>query len=94
MKSITKVLEIGCGDGCNLYPYHLLGKQVKGYDYGEEFLESGRRRGMNLVNGHFANDTNGPYDLILVVHTFEHFLELDQLSRKFYLCLLKTGVCT
>ena len=91
MKSVTKVLEIGCGDGCNLYPYHLLGKQVKGYDYGEEFLESGRRRGMNLVNGHFANDTNGPYDLILVVHTFEHLLELDQFVQKILSLLAEDG---
>ena len=91
MKSVTKVLEIGCGDGCNLYPYHLLGKQVKGYDYGEEFLESGRRRGMNLVNGHFADDTNGPYDLILVVHTFEHLLELDQFVQQVLPLLAKDG---
>ena len=39
-------MEVGCGDGCNLYPYHLIGLDVKGFDYGNEFLEVGRKRGI------------------------------------------------
>ena len=53
-QKVKSVLEIGCADGCNLYPYHIHGMMVKGYDYGKEFLKVGCKRGMNLVQGNFS----------------------------------------
>ena len=40
-QKVKSVLEIGCAGGCNLYPYHIHGMVVKGYDYGKEFLKGG-----------------------------------------------------
>ncbi|MBW2346165.1 MAG: class I SAM-dependent methyltransferase [Deltaproteobacteria bacterium] len=51
LKKIDVVVEPGCGDGCNLLPYHLLGKKVIGCDYDEASLEAGRRSGIRLVRG-------------------------------------------
>ena len=55
--TIQSVIEVGCGDGC-LYPHHLIGLDVKGFDYGNEFLEVGRKRGMNLIKGDFSSLNN------------------------------------
>ena len=76
---INSVLEVGCGDGCNLLPYHLMGKLVTGCDFDTRFLEPGRKRGLNLVQGDINNisDENG-FDLIMLIHTFEHVLNLDE----------------
>ena len=79
-KKIKSVLEIGCADGCNLFPYHIKGMMVKGYDYGKEFLEAGCKRGMNLVQGDFSG-CDQKYDLILLVHTFHQLFELDDVVR-------------
>ena len=45
---VKNVLEIGCADGCNLYPYHVNGKLVEGYDYGKEYLDVGKNIGASL----------------------------------------------
>ena len=52
---IDTVLEIGCGDGCNLLPYHLAGKKVIGCDFDSRFLEPGRKRGLKLIQGNIES---------------------------------------
>ena len=77
-KTINRILEIGCGDGCNLLPYHLIGKEVMGCDFDNRYLEPGRSRGMNLVEGGGVNFTEGkPFDLVMLIHAFEHMINLD-----------------
>jgi SAM-dependent methyltransferase len=88
---VQNVIEIGCGDGCNLYPYHLLGLEVTGFDFGNEFLEVGRKRGMNLIQGDFSS-CKQQYDLILLVHSFEHMLDLDDVVSKVHRLLKNEGV--
>lgn len=77
---IKNVLEIGCADGCNLYPYHVNGKMVEGYDYGKEYLDVGKNRGMKLVQGDFSK-CEKKFDLILLIHTFHQLFELDDVVR-------------
>ena len=83
-------MEVGCGDGCNLYPYHLIGLNVKGFDYSEEFLEVGRKRGMNLIKGDFSSSKQ-QFDLILLVHSLEHMLDLDKVVRNVHNLLKDKG---
>lgn len=75
-KKIQLVLEVGCGDGCNLFPYHLCGKEVIGFDFNPVYLAPGRERGMNLVEG-VVQDSEESADLALLVHSFEHMIDLD-----------------
>jgi SAM-dependent methyltransferase len=44
------VLEFGCGGGWNLLPFLDLGVRAIGFDYSEDFLAEGRRRGLELYN--------------------------------------------
>ena len=76
--TIEKILEIGCGDGCNLMPYHLIGKSVTGCDFSLPFLEPGLKRGLNLIQGDIGsiNDYSS-FDLIMLIHSFEHVMDLD-----------------
>lgn len=51
---ITKdkiVLEIGCGGGWNLIPFHKKGYKHYGFDFDKDFIEYGKRRGLNLYVG-------------------------------------------
>ena len=76
---IVTVLEIGCGDGCNLLPYHQAGKKVIGCDFDSRFLEPGRKRGLNLVQGNVESVvTQNNFDLIMLIHSFEHVVSLDK----------------
>jgi len=78
LSNVKNVLQIGCGDGCNLFPYHLNGYEVTGLDYDDKFLEPGRKTGMNLFIGDiFNNKLKSKYDLILLIHSFEHMQDLD-----------------
>ena len=75
----NKILEIGCGDGCNLYPYHLNGYKVTGLDYDKRYLLPGKNKGMNLLVGDiFNNNIDEEFDLILIIHAFEHMQDLDK----------------
>ena len=60
------MLEVGCGDGCNLLPYHLIGKKVVGCDYDYRFLVPGREKGMELIEGDLRNiPSDRKFDLIM-----------------------------
>ncbi len=74
---VQSVLEIGCGGGWSLYPFFKDGKKVVGYDYGPALINAGRKLGMDLRVGTIENDPNehGKYDLILMNHVMEHFLD-------------------
>ena len=75
---IERILEIGCGDGCNLLPYHLIGKLVTGCDFAAPFLEPGLKRGLNLIQGDVNSiPDKSDFDLIMLIHSFEHVINLD-----------------
>jgi SAM-dependent methyltransferase len=76
---ISVVVEPGCGDGCNLLPYHLLGKRVVGCDYDESTLSPGRREGMHLIKGNTEEllKLRLKADLLILSHVAEHFVNVD-----------------
>jgi 2-polyprenyl-3-methyl-5-hydroxy-6-metoxy-1,4-benzoquinol methylase len=80
---IEKILEIGCGDGCNLLPYHLIGKSVVGCDFNDNFLDPGRKRGMELIKGDIQTiPKTHKFDLIMLIHSFEHVIGLDEMVQQ------------
>ncbi len=53
-KYVTKnkiVLEVGCGGGWNLMPFHKKGYKYYGFDFDKDFIEHGKREGLNLYLG-------------------------------------------
>lgn len=78
-QKISNILEIGCGDGCNLFPYHLIGKRVVGCDFDVNFLRPGRERGLELVVGGVESiSKSNSFDLIMLIHSFEHVINMDE----------------
>lgn len=91
--NINTVFEIGCRDGCNLLPFYLAGKEVMGCDFDEEYLNAGRKRGLNLIRGGtdslIASGKRG--DLIILSHVVEHFIGLDEEIAKIKSLLTDSG---
>jgi hypothetical protein len=80
--NISSVFELGCGDGCNLLPYHLIGKQASGCDFNVDFLKPGIEEGLNLIGDKIQNiPKDKVFDLILVIHTFGHVIDMDETVR-------------
>jgi SAM-dependent methyltransferase len=80
------IIELGCGDGCNLYPFHLLGHRVLGLDYDERFFKPAQTCGMEMYNLNDMKSVMLPEaDIVFLVHSLEHFKDLDaailQVSR-------------
>jgi len=82
---IETILEIGCGDGCNLWPYQLIGKSVVGCDLSLPFLEVSQTKGLNLILGDADSiKTQSNFDLILLIHSFEHIMDMDATVQSTY----------
>ena len=80
------VYEIGCGAGGILNAFKNSGAEVLGCDYGEKYLEFGRKKGLNLVHGGIESFSKfKKADIIILNHVLEHFkdpkTELDKISK-------------
>lgn len=76
-----KVLEIGCGAGGNLISFHESGYEVVGIDLGEGYLNFGKSKGLNLLqcnSQQLLENTNEKFDIIILSHVFEHFLNIEK----------------
>lgn len=73
----ARVVEIGCGGGWNLAPFANAGATVVGWDFDEEFLAEGRRRGLDLRRGGIAEAAaaGDRFDLAILSHVAEHMLD-------------------
>ncbi len=81
---IKTVFEIGCGDGCNLLPFRVAGKNTYGCDFDERCLDVGRKYGLDLVYGDASvlEKINQKADLVILSHVLEHLIDLKmELSR-------------
>ncbi|SRR6266702_770438 len=101
LDKVASVLEIGCGSGGILYPFHLAGKRVVGSDYDEDYVEYGRRKGMDLrCLGKDPDSIDEPCDLLILSHVMEHFLDprselmrlIEQVKPGKYLIIEVPGV--
>ena len=87
------VLEIGCGAGGILLPFMESGCEIMGIDLGSQYVSYGSNQGLNLKNvstQELLTDFKGYFDVIILNHVLEHFLNLkDELSTVWD--LLKPG---
>jgi 2-polyprenyl-3-methyl-5-hydroxy-6-metoxy-1,4-benzoquinol methylase len=72
----ASVLEIGCGGGWNLQPFHQAGWHAAGWDFDRDYLKEGKRRGLDLREGSMddAIAAGTKYHLIILSHVVEHLL--------------------
>tara|TARA_B110000037_G_scaffold215516_1_gene273028 strand:- start:240 stop:1280 length:1041 start_codon:yes stop_codon:yes gene_type:complete len=87
LKDHANILDYGCGIGATLIPFKEAGHTVTGIDYGEEFLDYGRKMDLNLISGGIEElEHRERYDLIILSHVLEHIKEpiafLQSLKKK------------
>ena len=84
LTSNSKILDFGCGGGWNLIPFRDFGSKCFGVDYSESLVKMGKEKGFSIIKGGI-NEVRGTYDVILLCHVFEHFLnplkDLKQLMK-------------
>lgn len=77
---LNEVLEIGCAAGGILQYFKNQGCNVTGVDLGSSYIEFGRQKGLNLINCHSQElvKQGKKYDLVILNHVFEHFLDIEK----------------
>ena len=82
-KKLQIVIEVGCNDGCNLYPYHLDGKKVVGCDFDEQRMDTGRAVGLTILSGGIDVLFHEGYkaDLLILSHSLEHMVDIDEVFQ-------------
>lgn len=93
MNTIRSVLEIGCGAGGILQAFKSDSVNVKGVDLGSEYIKYGRNQGLDLENiaSSVLVERGKKYDLIILSHVFEHFLDLEKELTDIYSLLSDNG---
>ena len=74
-RGLRTVMEFGCGGGWNLLPFLRSGYEVCGYDLSAALTELGRSKGLNLTTGSWDR-LEGQYDVVILNHVLEHFLDI------------------
>lgn len=76
---VESVLEIGCSAGGILQYFKDSGKKIKGIDLGSEYINYGISRGLDIECGNSRDLLEKPdrYDLIILHHVLEHFLDIN-----------------
>lgn len=77
----STVLEIGSGGGWNLLPFIDKGARVLGIDYSPSLVDLGIKHHIPMRQGS-VETIAGKYDVILVNHVLEHFLNPVDSLRK------------
>lgn len=67
------VCEIGAGGGWNLKPFQQIKKKFCGYEPSKLLSDYAKEKNINIFNNS-SSDIKGEYDLIILRHVFEHFL--------------------
>jgi len=77
----NSLCEIGAGGGTNLIPFKKMGKEVAGFDYSKKMVSLGKKKGINIFKG-TIEDINKSYDMIILIHVLEHFLDpVEQIKK-------------
>jgi SAM-dependent methyltransferase len=93
IKNFNNVLEIGCGPGGILSTFNKKGHDVTGIDYDDNYSEMIKKKNIKFINNDFMSDGfKGQYDIIILSHVIEHFLELNKIIEKLYEILKPKGI--
>lgn len=96
-----RVFDIGCGAGGSLIAFREAGWECAGCDFGADYLEEGRKAGLDLRQGDASVlGEAGPAQLAFALHVLEHTLDpvgtiaawRDLLAEDGYLYLEVPGV--
>ena len=87
----VNILEFGCGAGYNLMPFLKEGANCTGIDYGKIGMEIGREYGLNILQGGLEK-VEGRYDIIMMCHVLEHFLDPIATLKQFKSHLTSDGL--
>jgi 2-polyprenyl-3-methyl-5-hydroxy-6-metoxy-1,4-benzoquinol methylase len=80
--AVSNVLEIGSGDGLLLSLFKKDNAKVCGIEYSQKYTDFAKKKyNINLTNDDFFN-LDGKYDLIIMSHVFEHFLDFKKIYTK------------
>lgn len=74
INEIQSVADVGCGAGGLLQPFKEIGKLTDGFDFDTDYLAYGKAKGLNLYFGDFHIEAKQNYDLVILSHVLEHFL--------------------
>jgi len=87
------VIEIGVGAGGTLKYFKEKGAKVYGVDYGTDYLEYGKKMGLNLYSGNIKVllDKKINADLIIYSHVMEHITDLNKEFKNIKKILNKNG---
>lgn len=91
LKNGSVVMEFGCGGGWNLVKFQENGYKVIGYDYSPILTEYGRGQGLDIRQGGI-NNIEGFYDIIIMNHVVEHFVDLQRDLKKILVHLKPNGI--
>lgn len=85
------VVDIGCGAGGFLLPFHDQGWKAIGCDLGSHFLTEGAEKGLDLRQGSPSIvRSEGPFDLVIMSHVVEHVPDPVDFLRREVVPLIKT----
>ena len=87
------IVEFGCNDGANLFPWYKKGFQVVGVELDPKMVEFGKRKGLNLIYGDLLNYNFGekPPKLLILSHTLEHVRDVNEVLDRLYEILQPDG---
>ena len=93
IQNFNNVLEIGCGPGGILNAFKKKGHNVTGLDYDDNYSEMIKKKGINFINDDFmSNGFKGQYDIIILSHVIEHFLDLKKIIEKLHQLIKPKGI--
>lgn len=87
------IVEFGCNDGANLFPWHKKGFQVVGIELDPKMVEFGKGKGLNLIYGDLLNCNFGEKRprLVILSHTLEHVRDVNKVLDRLYEILQPDG---
>lgn len=87
------IVELGCNDGANLFPWYENGFNVFGIDLDPEIVEFGKKIGLNLIYENSLTYDFGQRKpkLIILSHFLEHVEDVNKVLQRLYEVLMPDG---